>query len=564
MKKRIIKISSFFIIFGLIFSLSAIHSFAYVNKSIRYNPENYESYTENTVSMEVTFLIQDNYLLASFPFLDYDDINIIKTANYNYENGINATHYYELDSVISINGVEIIETWNSEDIIEQGEVLYFKSSLARYSSNSTITFIDFMINEYYQGHDDGNAYVYIFGAGEGIDVVTTELAVQKVTKSSANKLQVVFNKAYLKSIYNGVKYIIVNGVKYTDISVVIDTVTGLATATVNDYEVVITKDVKNINVSEIGLSLVGSTNTGVLKANYNLCTTTQVTHQCATMTPYIANKTIINPLPGAWFGKVYKKAVYFNYVNSETGEKIENLYQVQCKYTYDESELVTVKQDVGGTMKEVSFDYAKLSKDGILGTPDSRVKDKFKEKWGFECDYLWYFFTQKKISDFRLIYAWYENETGIIQGSSYENGMYSVVDENGNEVVYDIYGNLVTDVKAENGVIKDLNGNEIEVAEPSIPEDGDEWDDSASWYDKVIESIQTGFASFKNIFSGITSFFKKLASLAWWQVILILIAIVAVIGLVKTFGPKLIFYIVASPFYLLAYIGRFFKTLIGR
>lgn len=543
MKKKFLKISTFIITFVFLFFISISHTLAYVNLDVRYNADNYESYTEYESSLSPTFLIEKNYLLVSFPLLDYDDISTIKTANYNYENGINTSHYYELDSVISVNGTQIIETYNSEDIIEQGEILFFKSSLARYNSTDTIIFYDFMINEFLQGHDNGNATVYIYGNGNGTNVDVENLSIQNVQKNSDNKLVVNFNKAYLTSIYSGVKNVVVDGVEYSNITLNTDSTTGLTSAIINDYELNITSDIKLITIEKINLSFVGNTNTGVLNCNYKINTTTKTTHVCCTMTPYIINRTSYNPIPGKMFGKVYYKDVFFNYISNETGLKIDNINKVQCKYIYNDNDNYTAIKDVENisnkynTLGIVSYQYYdKGNLDGALYIANDSAKSVSKAKWGVECDYIWSFFTQKKISDFRLIYAWYENETGIVQGSTYENGMYSVVDENGNEVVYTYDGKIVDGYTAENGVIKDDKGNEIEIDTPSIPDNGDKWDDT-----DIFDNI-------KNLFNDATDKLKQ---------VLKIVAIVGacIVGLlvlntvIKFLGfSKSILYYLALPF----------------
>lgn len=117
---------------------------------------------------------------------------------------------------------------------------------------------------------------------------------------------------------------------------------------------------------------------------------------------------------------------HFTMTNKETKEKINNVVDVTCKYTYKDNLYVKtkdIKESKGWTLWDgtwaVSWDGS--NRDGYLYYDNTN--DEYAWYWGFYID------------TFDVLFIKYEVENDIIVGSCYDEGLYIE-----NDIVYDING----------------------------------------------------------------------------------------------------------------------------
>lgn len=544
-RKQVSKIVSSFAVITSLFTFSVLTPLYALTKDEVDNinsPNNYPdaefSKTAINANQIITY-IDNGFLNISLPNIDSNEGMYMKHQNEDLNPG---EEYYKVDAIFKYKDNYISTNFPLEKASNYYLTEFFfqseKQDFASLEKNAyeLISFriqslsVDTSTIENVSIYEPDSQFYVVDNTAkiQSVDIVDNKLEISMATET-------ITQKGY---IFESVK---INNRLYTDITT--DTTKGLKLI-VNDFTVDITK-LKTYKITEFNLRK------GVeeykVTFEYKFVMNDNVKHVAYTIKPFIYND-IIEKKTGWWLWEKhtysYMKYVAFDTISNETGKEINNIQKFvamgnygdfKTRFETDTTELVKDYEGLeNATEEQVTEAMVKFllyssnfpvntnrvySKCGIINTRLAKNNpgtefEKFADK-----DYLWQLHYDKPVNDFQVIYAYSQENSMIVQGSAYKNGMYTYIDDNGNEVVSDIDGNIYNEYHGEDGIIKDEEGNAVEVddeSKPDTPDQTEELEGQKSQWEQFMEWIN-------NLLKGSSTFFQILF---WIGVSLIVLFIV--------------------------------------
>lgn len=594
------KIITIFVAMFALLAFSTAKTYAAITDE-RYNPDNYLSYRDNVATIN-TMYIQNGYLYLSLNQIGPEEGAQLQLAN---SGSVEAESTYEIEALINFQDEKesYIITFYTEDAFEQDNLFIWKSEMKRFTKDeSNYVLLDFAVLEYPNGEDNANATFYFFNT----TINDNRFDINFVSYDLDGTLTIEMKTTLINNYFDELVNVKINGIYYTNVELVEDLGANTLNIIVHDFDV----DLSHLTPCTLtDIYFMKNNQLTNVQYQYKFTLSEQIKHVSTTMKPYFYNEKVKDNYGFLWLKKrySYRKAVFFDLIDSKTGKPITNAYQIQANAVYnkkgsanyidtiEETKLNLVKKVSDANLDSLKELYNQFTKQGsdnrgyyynqyqvndkslLINTSGLDIVDENGEvaEWVYDDyaidaefafqvgilnisvfgdyipkDYMWILNTEAVISDFELIYCWYEEKDYIVQGSAYPEGMYTVIEEDGTEAVYNEDGERQDQYFGDHGIIYDRKTNEkIEVDTPSQPDTPDDPvfdDDDDSGISGIWEEIKAFFASIKD--NAV-------------KIVLVTIGIVVAVAAFAVFGPTLIVSILKGVVWLITLPFRLLKAI---